>query len=114
MPSRQHVRITRQAISPRFAIRSRLNGVTYRSVCALRPALPDRDYGRRARPCRRRSAARSRALVSRAASEVGARSIVTIPASPAHRSESEWLERGRALVLQRDLDGALAVFADAY
>jgi hypothetical protein len=39
---------------------------------------------------------------------------VTIPASPAHRSESEWLERGRALVLQSDLDGALAVFADAH
>jgi tetratricopeptide (TPR) repeat protein len=39
---------------------------------------------------------------------------VTIPASPARRSESEWLERGRALVLRSDLDGALSIFAEAY
>lgn len=39
---------------------------------------------------------------------------MAIPAQPAHRSEAEWLERGRALVLRSDLDGALAVFAAAY
>ena len=35
---------------------------------------------------------------------------MTGPASPTHRSEAEWLERGRALVLRGDLDGALATF----
>jgi sulfotransferase family protein/tetratricopeptide repeat protein len=39
---------------------------------------------------------------------------VAIPASPATRSEAEWLERGRALVLQSDLDGALAMFDAAH
>jgi len=39
---------------------------------------------------------------------------VAIPASPATRSEAEWLERGRALVLRSDLDGALAVFDAAH
>ena len=39
---------------------------------------------------------------------------MAIPASPAKRSEAEWLERGRALVLRSDLEGALAVFADAH
>jgi thioredoxin-like negative regulator of GroEL len=48
------------------------------------------------------------------ASENGARFIVANPALPASQSEAEWLERGRALVLRGDLDGALAVFADAY
>ncbi len=39
---------------------------------------------------------------------------MAIPASPATRSEAEWLERGRALVLRSDLDGALAVFEAAH
>ncbi|HEX5123852.1 MAG TPA: sulfotransferase, partial [Rhodanobacteraceae bacterium] len=39
---------------------------------------------------------------------------MTGPASPTHRSEAEWLERGRALVLGSDLDGALATFEAAY
>ena len=39
---------------------------------------------------------------------------MAVPASPANRSEAEWLERGRALVLRSDLDGSLATFADAY
>ncbi len=38
---------------------------------------------------------------------------MAVPASPARQSEAEWLDRGRALVLRRDLDGALAVFATA-
>jgi len=39
---------------------------------------------------------------------------VAMPASPANRSEAEWLERGRALVLRSDLDGALSTFDAAH
>jgi hypothetical protein len=78
-----------------------LNGVTYRSVCALRPALPDRDYAQDA----------CGSIDGRTGER---RFIVAVPASPAHRSEAEWLERGRALVLRSDLDGALAVFDAAH
>jgi len=39
---------------------------------------------------------------------------VAVPGSPASQSEAEWLERGRALVLKSDLDGALAVFESAH
>jgi len=39
---------------------------------------------------------------------------VAIPASPATRSEAEWLERGRALVLRSDLAGARALFDAAH
>ena len=56
--------------------------------------------------CRRAVAPPTRAVVSTAESDDGAPVVIV--------GEAEWLERGRALILGSDLDGALAVFADAY
>jgi hypothetical protein len=68
----------------------------------------------RLRCLRTRIMPKTRAVVSTAASEPEHPSIVAEPASPAQRSETEWLERGRALVLRSDLDGALATFEAAH